>query len=220
VAVEALCRLIGLEVLYIGQSYGSGDEATTDRYERLEDHKPLQRILTKLFNSPGEDVWLMLFSIDEGIDIHRIESEISQVTDVDLNQKHKVNIINFNVSPKHLLTAVEALLIGYFRPEFNIEFNKDDKLFPYQNKVYQQILDLDCNGFSLIFSTREKVDDNSFVSTRIFTPKQESQFAVHTIHTPMDPNRTYIYKDIREVTPTIFLNELSEYNSFKVKNPI
>ncbi|ASS96642.1 hypothetical protein [Peribacillus simplex] len=218
--VEALCRLIGLEVLYIGQSYGSGDVATTDGYERLEEHKPLQKILTKLFNSPGEDVWLMLFSIDEEIEIHSLESVIYQVVNDDLNQKHKENMINFNITPKHLLTAVEALLIGYFRPEFNSEFNKDNKLFPYPNKEYQQILDLDCNGFGLRLSTRERVADNSFVSTRIFTPKQKNQFAVHTIHTPMDQNRDYIYKDIMGASPIIFLNELSEYNSFKAKNPI
>ncbi|QHE62594.1 hypothetical protein FHE72_17360 [Rossellomorea vietnamensis] len=129
-------------------------------------------------------------------------------------------MVNFNVTPKHFLTAVEALLIGYFRPEFNTEFNIDDKLFPYPNKEYQQIIDLDCNSFSLILSTREKIADNSFVSTRVFTPKQKNQFAVHLIHTPMDQNRTYIYQGIKDDSPIILLNALSEYSSFNVKNPI
>ncbi|PED16882.1 hypothetical protein [Bacillus toyonensis] len=212
--------MIGLEILYIGQSYGNGVKATTNAYERLEKHETLQKILEDLFNSPGEDVWLVLFSLKNEVDITSIKASTSQIVDADENQKHKDKVYNFNVPAKHLLTAVEALLIGYFRPEYDTEFNHENRIFPYRNKKYQEILDLNCNGFSLTLSTREKVSANRSVSTRIFTPKKRNHYAVHTIHTPIDLNRSYMYEKFTKVTPVIFLNFLNELSSKKVNNPI
>ncbi|MRS25599.1 hypothetical protein [Bacillus sp. RIT694] len=218
--VDAICCMIGLEILYIGQSYGNGVAATTNAYERLEKHETLQKILVNLFNSPGEDVWLVLFSLKDEIDITRIKASTSQIADADKNQKHKDKVYDFHVSAKHLLTAVEALLIGYFRPEYNTEFNQENKLFPYQNQKYQGILDLNCNGFSLTLSTREKISTNRSVSTRIFTPKKRNYYAMHIIHTPMDLNRSYMYKCDTELSPVLFLNVLNELSCKKVNNPI
>ncbi|MDQ6598080.1 hypothetical protein [Bacillus salipaludis] len=219
---DDICQIIGLEVLYIGQSFGNEEESTTDAYDRLKKHEPLQNVLIELFDSPGEDIWLVLLSLKKDIDIYSVKSSSYKITDTKLNQKHKEDIINFKVSPKNLLHAVEALLIGYFRPALNTEFNYDDRLFPYPNKKYKEILDLDCNAFSLLLSTREKIgeNENRFVSTRIFSSKNRNYFPMHIIHKPLDKERAYIYEDLVNVTPVIFFNVLKGKSLQRIKNPV
>ncbi|MEK4822868.1 hypothetical protein [Priestia sp. FSL R5-0680] len=217
--VENRIRDLSLEVLYIGQAYGSNGER--DAYKRLMDgHEKLTQAMIDIIDNPGEELWIMLFSLDDKLNIYSKDINDPISTDVDKSNDHSDNVKNFNVKPKHLLHAVEAAMIGYFNPIHNHEF-KNTSRFPTKNKKYQDVLDLDCNSFCLLMNSRLRQKQAKYlVSPRIFTSDRTAENSVHTVDYALDFERVYMLEDLPLSSHVLFIMELNELEQFEVLNPI
>lgn len=104
-------------LLYIGKAIGG--ENCRSSIERLKSHETLQRILAESPNNrPNSDILLLTFGVDETkyldtfVPIDEAGNSIEDHSDF--------------VAEKQLISMVEAKLINYFKPEYNIEFSKGE----------------------------------------------------------------------------------------------
>lgn len=123
------------EVLYIGQSFGDGDRTVLDR---LMDHSTLQNILSEAnYNSPDQDILLLLveyappklllmippestYPKDYKVD----DAEAQRVIDQRMDQISRAASIPSSkvISLKNQISIIEAALINYFKPPYNVKF--------------------------------------------------------------------------------------------------
>jgi hypothetical protein len=151
---------LDLEVLYVGQAYGSGGERSATA--RLAQHPTLQAIYGEAVrHSPDMDVFLVLLSLDgptnlvllspvPGDEDDLVESYLRLTTPISEQQR-----INFT----------EAALIKHFEPSYNKIYKNT---FPSPaHKTYSECYDLDLNlvGFEL--------ETGEVLRTRLWSPSAE-----------------------------------------------
>lgn len=122
------------DVVYVGQAFGKGDRAALDR---LKSHSTLQRILTSTqATAPDQELVLLLLV---GLD-YQVITHIPPIPLAEAEQRVETDrFLAIHKSPfsrKQEVSIVEAILIRYFKPEFNLQF-KDS--FPSRShKILQE----------------------------------------------------------------------------------
>ena len=139
-----LRRELSLEVLYVGQAYGSNGERTAP--DRLRSHSTLQAIYSRVISrSPDQEIWLSLWSFDTKLllsmdgrwsqyqtPLEEDDAHLDQVWDTPLNEQQKINL-------------TEAAIIYYFQPEFNVQFKNE---FPSPvHSTYAQCYSCDLRNY-------------------------------------------------------------------------
>ena len=137
---------LDLEVLYVGQSYGS--DGSRSAVQRLQSHSTLQGIYAEaLRKSPDQEVWLVLFAIS-GLLLTSFDGRTGhyQTTEAE-DDAHLQTVLDSTVSEQVEVNFTEAALIKYFQPEFNVSY-KDT--FPSPgHSTYAQCNTIDLNAVSV-----------------------------------------------------------------------
>ena len=137
---------VDMEVLYIGQAFGSNGERTA--IHRLKSHEKLQKILIDCHpKHPDKRIFIMLLEMSpilntvfDGISKDFICSEKQ-------SDEHLVNVMSNKLKENQIINVAEAAIINYFKPKYNTNFIDN---FPNINhKGYRQYYDLDYNSISV-----------------------------------------------------------------------
>jgi hypothetical protein len=133
-----------LEVLYVGQAYGS--ERDRDATQRLQAHSTLQKILGEASRlQPDKEVWLvlcefspLLFTVYDG----PLANKHPERADEDEERTNRMLAMDLPMQLQ--INFTEAALIRYFDPPFNTMLRKS---FPSPaHKSYRECYDLDLDA--------------------------------------------------------------------------
>lgn len=152
-----------LEVLYVGQGYGSEGERLA--LDRLQDHKTLQRILADtLHKQPDHEVLLLLFRYEHYKKHSSTGGDFSvepTATDEESSQ-YLQDVMDAKFSRKNRVSLAEAGLIRYFEPKYNKIYKNT---FPSEkHKVLEELLELDFSGLVVQMDTAN-------IKTNLYTDK-------------------------------------------------
>jgi hypothetical protein len=141
-----------LEVLYVGQAFGDGNRTA---FQRLQNHKTLQKILADIHaHQPDDEVLLLLFEYEAAkafvhMDGRRNDAEIAG----DEDTAHLRNVLDNPLSTKEEISIAEAGLIWYFKPKYNEKLKNS---YPHDElKLLESLYDLDFNGLVVEINTEE-----------------------------------------------------------------
>lgn len=108
--------LLNLKVEYIGQAFGNGNKNSLDR---LKNHSTFQKILSEIpYHNPNLEIFVSIMNFQEPILYN-----IPEIDDCDdKNEIEKLwKIIDNPPFKKEQINLIEAGLIRYFQPHFNIK---------------------------------------------------------------------------------------------------
>ena len=128
-----------LEVLYVGQAYGTGNRSA---FDRLKSHSTLQRILADLGqNSPDKEPLILAFEYCPYRIISNMDGTAKGVMAGDEDSKRYFDILENPLTQHQQICLAEAALIRYFKPYYNDIYKES---FPAENqKILASCFDLD-----------------------------------------------------------------------------
>lgn len=143
---------LDLEVLYVGQAYGTDGGRTAA--DRLRKHETLQSIYAEALRcAPDQDIWLVICTFQEPMLIASFDGRESVATEAsaseDTEHMHNVlhRVVREEISEQQRINFTEAALIRYFRPAYNKTY-KDS--FPNPaHTTYSECYDIDLNSVSV-----------------------------------------------------------------------
>jgi hypothetical protein len=143
---------LDLEVLYIGQAYGSDGSRTA--VDRLQNHSTLQGIYAEAIrNSPDQEVWMVLCSFEPYLLASFDGRSKNYATTLHQDDAHIHQVISTAITEQQEINFTEAALIKYFQPEYNKVY-KDS--FPNPaHSTYSECYDVDLNMVSVEVQTEE-----------------------------------------------------------------
>lgn len=134
------------EVLYIGQAYGK--DGSRNAVDRLLSHKTFQKILLDCQNSYSDrDLLIMLMDYNHCLlsSFDGISDEF-EVSDNEDNE-HIQSVTSDILDKKLIINIVEAAMIHYFRPKYNVSFS--DSFPRAKHSSYRHCYDKDYNAISI-----------------------------------------------------------------------
>ncbi len=143
--------IVDLEVLYIGQAYGDGSRNT---FDRLKSHSTLQKILADCSNNyPDDEVYILSFEYMPYQLFTIMDGKANVETTAEEDSQRFYSILQNPLSERQQVCLVEAGLIRYFKPKYNIVY-KDN--FPSSNsKILEECYKLDFSGLVVEINTEE-----------------------------------------------------------------
>lgn len=153
---------LDLEILYIGQSYGTDGGRTAP--DRLVSHSTLQGIYSEaLQNNPDSEIWLVLTSFNQ-INITMMDGRIKMTKEeANLDRKRMSSTLaklSNGLNEQQTINFTEAALIRYFEPPYNKEYKNT---FPNPaHKTYSECYDLDINSVCIELVTDESINVRFF----------------------------------------------------------
>lgn len=159
-------QFLDLEILYIGQSYGTEGARTAP--DRLKSHSTLQGIYSEaISNNPNSEIWLALASFEQ-INMMMMDGR-TKFSEEELNED-KTRLVRVNdrlnyegIDEQQKINFTEASLIRYFQPPYN-KIYKDT--FPNPaHKTYSECYDLDINTVAIELHTSEMINCKMFSDT-------------------------------------------------------
>lgn len=165
---------LDLEVLYIGQAFGSnGERLATDR---LASHSTLQRIYSDTISTyPHKEVWITLWTFEPYIISMMGKGFENARSSFDESLTHLDTVLTNPITLDQQITITEAALIKYFEPVYNKEYKSN---FPSNShSSYDQCYDLDINSVAFELHTKDLL-------TRLYSSSVEPSF-YHTKHYPL-----------------------------------
>mgnify|MGYP003581270561 CR=1 FL=1 len=145
-------ELLDLEVLYIGQAFGSGGERTAQ--DRLQSHSTLQAIYSEAIRrSPDQEIWLVLWCFDPLLIMSFDGTQENYGATDEEDDQHIEQVLRNRITRQQEINLTEAALIRYFQPEYNTIF-KNSVPNP-AHKTYSECYDLDLNSISVELDTGE-----------------------------------------------------------------
>lgn len=179
--VGTLAHLVGiagdrldLEVLYVGQSYGTDGSRTAP--ERLRSHSTLQGIYAAATtNLPDNEIWLLLLKFDELVIASFDGTQKEYGTSEEQDREHIQNILRTRVSEQQKINFTEAALIRYFDAPYNKTYR--DSFPSPAHGTYAACYDTDYNAVGVEVVTEE-------LHCRLFSEKVAPAWW-HTPHFPL-----------------------------------
>lgn len=170
---------LDLEVLYVGQSYGSvGDR---EAQQRLQSHTTLQQILGESSRRrPDREVWLALFHFEETL-LATFDGRWAQEPGaVEADEGRIERALTQQVSEQQRINFTEAALIRYFEPRFNKTFRST---FPSPaHTSYDECYQIDLNMISVEVETGD-------IRARLYSaarPPEWRHLAMFPLHDPKE----------------------------------
>jgi hypothetical protein len=157
---------LALEVLYIGQAYGTDGKRTAP--DRLKAHSTLQSIYSEAISrSPDKEVWLALWNFQPQL-LTFIDGWTKQYqATFEEDDAHISQVLSTPISEQQRINFTEAALINYFKPEYNITFKN---IFPSPaHRTYSECYELDINSVVVEVNTED-------FDARLWTPSVEGEW--------------------------------------------
>jgi len=168
-----------LEVLYIGQGIGRSSKRTA--VDRLLNHTTLQRILAEINTfKPEQEILILLYRFEHKKIIasnggnFNVEAKSTDEEDF----QHLKLIHNIRLNRHETISLVEATLIRYFQPYFNIQLRKTNFTAQRKIKIMEALLNRGMTGIIIEICSsniRAQLYSSSAMPMDIssmFTPKQ------------------------------------------------
>lgn len=161
---------LNLEVLYIGQSYGTDGARTAP--DRLVNHSTLQGIYAEaITNNPESEIWLGLCSFTQ-LNITVMSSGNYSKEELDADDKRRPIVMDklnwTGINEQQRINFTEAALIKYFQPAYN-KIYKDS--FPNPaHKTYSECYDLDINSVGI------EINGMDLINGKIFSNAVEPKY--------------------------------------------
>lgn len=135
-----------MEVLYIGQSYGSNGQRLAQ--DRLASHDTLQKILTDCHSKfQDKRIYILLLEMTPVLNSSFYGGAKQYQVSEEEDQEHFKNVMLNLPIYNQVINVTEAALINYFKPVYNTNFIDN---FPCDtHKGYRQYYDLDYNCVSV-----------------------------------------------------------------------
>lgn len=133
------------KVMYIGQSYGN--KFKRDAYDRLIQHGTLQQILSDVLSKDYNSEIFILF-VEFDLNLFYISAMGAPTKDATIGLDESLKKCSERravpIPDKEKITYIEASMIKWFEPEYNIEYKK---AFPKRNQSsYASIFTQDLNN--------------------------------------------------------------------------
>jgi len=140
-----------LEVLYVGQSFASGNRSA---FERLQSHSTLQKILAEAsYKNPDNKIFVATFEYLPYRVISSIDGRSTEAISDDRDAKRFTSILEKPLKKIQQVSLTEAALIKYFRPHYNTIYKKK---FPSNaHKVLSSYYDLDFSALVVEINTED-----------------------------------------------------------------
>lgn len=169
----------GFEVLYIGQAQGKKHSRTAN--DRLISHKTLQKIMSDVDQGILEyEIRILTFSVKEkkivttlGDDLFQDSLSFSEVVKISQDKERLAYYseliqkeMNTFPSSRSQINIVEAKLINYFKPQYNIKF-KNGSIPNRDHSSYEDYFQQHFNA--MIINLSEFVKCSPFLDCTFFT---------------------------------------------------
>lgn len=173
-------KLIDLQVLYIGQSYGADGSRMAP--ERLAKHETLQAVYGEASRDyPDREIWVMLFSFEQlgivqfdgvsGFSTKEFESDKGRA------EKFLHTIWDGGITERQFINFTEAAMIRYFQPKYNNNFKYN---FPNPaHSSYSECYGLDVNSVNVELGTFSAVRERLYSDTIVSKNTHFGTFALH-----------------------------------------
>jgi hypothetical protein len=177
---------IDLEILYIGQSYGT--EGGRNAIDRLRQHSTLQEIYGEATRtSPDREIWIVVFGFQEPITQTSFDGRKStrtQTSQEESDARLKAMLPKIAkgrpVSYRTIINFTEAAFIRYFRPHYNVMY-KDR--FPHElHKSYAECYETEINMIGIEILTE-------FVFSQLYSatvPRSWRHLQSYPLYSPED----------------------------------
>ncbi|MBA4381400.1 MAG: hypothetical protein C0406_02440 [Sideroxydans sp.] len=144
-------ELNALEVLYVGQAFGDGDRSA---FERLRSHSTLQKILADVqANYPDDEVYVLTFEYVHYQILTMMNGMVEAQKSDDEDSARFYSIIENPLSDHQQICLVEAALIRYFGPRYNVIYR--DSFPSRSHKILAECYCLDFSALIVEIDTEE-----------------------------------------------------------------
>ena len=178
-----------LEVLYVGQAFGSKGERIT--IDRLKSHDKAQKIYFDTQNSfPDYEIWFLSIVFEHNL--YTTLNLNSQLSDEEiLSSSKKQNQVSEAIfSLNQFITVVEASLIKYFD---TYEYNKEYLNYPSpEHTSYRECYKMDFNSTVISVTTYS-------IHSKLFSKKVGPNFTHHKtffLHTDTDRKDMFDWQNL------------------------
>lgn len=142
-------ELANLEVLYVGQSFASGNRSA---FERLQSHSTLQKILAEAsYESPDSEVLVATFKYEPYRVLSLFDGKAKDAISDDRDTRRFFSILDHPLKQSQQISLAEAALIRYFEPKYNKIYKS--KFPSTKQKVLASCYELDFSGLSVEINT-------------------------------------------------------------------
>lgn len=144
-------ELANLEVLYVGQSFASGNRSA---FERLQSHSTLQKILAEAsYENPDSEIFVATFVYEPYRVLTLFDGKAKGVISDDRDTNRFFSILDRPLKKSQQISLAEAALIRYFQPRYNKIYKTN---FPStKQKVLASCYELDFSGLTVEINTDE-----------------------------------------------------------------
>lgn len=140
-----------LDVLYVGQSFASGNRSA---FERLQNHSTLQKILAEAsYKNPDNEIFVATFEYLPYRVISSIDGRSTEAISGDSDTKRFTSILEKPLKKIQQVSLTEAALIRYFRPHYNMIYK--NKFPSNTHKVLRSCYELDFSALVVEINTED-----------------------------------------------------------------
>lgn len=196
---SSIRELADLEVLYIGQSFASGNRSA---FERLQSHSTLQKILADAsYENPDTEIFVATFKYEPYRVVTIFDGRAKDVIRDKRDSNRFYSIIDHPLKQSQQVSLAEAALIRYFEPRYNKIYKSN---FPSKNhKVLASCYELDFSGLTVEINTEE-------LGFRLFSERAKpSSHHISSVELLSHTNRAgfFFFSDgsgeVKKLVPTI-----------------
>lgn len=175
-------KFLGLEILYIGQSYGK--DGSRNACDRLKSHSTLQGIYSEAISqSPDCDIWIVLCEFTGSLVCSFDGSSGEYITTEEDDIEHIKSVFGSKISEQQRINFTEAALIKYFQPPYNKQYRDT---FPNSaHSTYSECYDIDLNMVCVELNTQN-------IHAMVYTENIE-QKPVHFCEFPLHSREDRVY---------------------------
>ncbi len=142
-------ELANFEVMYVGQSFASGNRSA---FERLQSHSTLQKILAEAsYASPDSEIFVATFKYEPYRVLSLFDGKAKDAISDNRDARRFTSIMDKPLKKSQQISLAEAALIRYFEPSYNKIYKT--KFPSTKHKVLASCYELDFSGLSVEINT-------------------------------------------------------------------
>jgi hypothetical protein len=142
-------ELANLEVLYVGQSFASGNRSA---FERLQSHSTLQKILAEAaYESPDGEIVVAMFKYEPYRVLSLFDGRAKDAICDERDSRRFFSILERPLKMSQQISLAEAALIRYFKPRYNKIYKS--KFPSSKQKVLASCYELDFSALTVEINT-------------------------------------------------------------------
>lgn len=181
--------LISAKVLYVGKAYGK--DGNRNALDRLKKHEKLQEILANYVNKPDKSILIGMFEFAPARMIENFNgaSNIEYIQEEEEERIQKA--VNGDIPIKDQIAIIEASIIRYFVPEYNILLKND--LPSKQSKTLAKCYEYDFSAVGVtIWCKSDSMPPTTFKLYSNNVPKNWLHVIKIDLHTPEDRKQFFM----------------------------